>query len=373
MLSDCSAFVVVPRFCYWLHVGASPPGALQSSRRRVARLRERSAGTLPWARATFCKAGCRIGSSSCSVLLRWKSCFLAGEESSHLRQLGSLVQQPGALRQHVSMSLFSTPAQVSSYEIIESYPHDPSAFTQGLVYAEAPIHSPDEAEWTMLQTSTEVFYESTGLVGESSLRCVHKLSGKVLKCVQVPAPHFAEGLALVPRPTRMLFQLTWLTRTAFLYDGVSLKQVREIPYDLEGWGATYDSNRHCIYTSNGTDRIHIVDADTFEILDQVRVRSSPYKFSRSCPTLWYLNDLEMIPDTDELWCNVFFSDYVAVVDPASWELKRWIDLRGLLLPEHCLPCHEVDVLNGLAWDRNRQLMYVTGKRWPRMYAIRERP
>jgi glutaminyl-peptide cyclotransferase len=262
--------------------------------------------------------------------------------------------------------------EVRSYELVDSYPHDPSAFTQGLVYVETPVHIPEDWEWDLLRTSEEVFYESTGLVNHSSLRCVHKVTGRILRQICVPAPHFAEGLAFVPHPNPLFFQLTWLTRTAFTYDGHSMSLLRQVRFNNEGWGATYDPLRNCIYTSDGTDCIRILDAKTFQMLDQVRVRMGGRSTSDRSRHIWYLNDLEMVPSADELWCNVFLTEYIAVVDVHTWTLKRWIDLAGLLQPEHQLIGHEVDVLNGLAWDPRRACMYVTGKRWPRIYAIRER-
>lgn len=273
---------------------------------------------------------------------------------------------------YVIMSLGAFGVEVGSYEIVGSYPHDPTAFTQGLVYAEEPIHIPSDIECDLLRTSREVFYESTGLVRESSLRCAHKETGRILRRVSVPTPHFGEGLAFVPHPQPLFFQLTWLTRTAFAYDGRSLKLLRQMEFDGEGWGATYDPLRNCIYTSGGTDRIRILDAQTFQVLNIVQVRVPGQQKWENNGHLWYLNDMEMVPDSDELWCNIFLSDYIAVVDVTTWTLKRWIDLDGLLQPEHQLVGHEVDVLNGLAWDARRQCMYVTGKRWPRVYAIRER-
>ena len=278
------------------------------------------------------------------------------------------MRSPSLRRASCTAQWKAASGSVSSYTLLESYPHDPAAFTQGLVYAPEAFAVADSA--------TDAFFESTGLVHHSSLRCVDRCSGVVLRAVSVPPPHFAEGLAYLPLPRHRLVQLTWLSGCGFVYDASTLQRLHHFECDYEGWGATYDAHRDCLYVSDGTDCVRVLDPDTCAVRQAQRVRLPPhlrevYRERGVPPAIWHLNDLEWVPGADELWCNVFLSDFVLVVDPATWCAKRWIDLRGLLQPEHQLPNHPVDVLNGLAWDRQRHCMYATGKCWPRLYAIRE--
>jgi glutamine cyclotransferase len=228
------------------------------------------------------------------------------------------------------------PAPVQSYKVVATFPHDTSSFTQGLVFADGQ------------------FYESTGLEGESSLRRVEIATGKTLQRLDVPKQYFAEGLALVGDE---LLQLTWKHQVAFVYDRTTFKQKRTFPYKGEGWGIAYDGASQLVM-SHGTDSLTFLDPKTFATQKTLRVQDAGQPVSS-------LNELEWIEG--EIWANVWMTDRIARISPKTGEVNSWIDLSALYPLSQRMP--PADVLNGIAYDRATRRIYITGKKWPRLYQI----
>jgi glutaminyl-peptide cyclotransferase len=226
---------------------------------------------------------------------------------------------------------------VQSYKVIATFPHDTSAFTQGLVFADGQL------------------YESTGLNGESSLRRVDIATGKTLQRIDVPNEYFAEGLALVGDE---LLQLTWQHKLGFVYDRKTFKQKRTFSYTTEGWGIAYDGASRLVM-SDGTDTLTFLDPKTFAPLKRMRVQDA----GRWVPNL---NELEWIEG--EIWANVWQTDRIARISPNTGDVNAWIDLASLW-PESQRPSPTEQVLNGIAYDAATRRIFITGKKWPQLYQI----
>jgi glutamine cyclotransferase len=227
-------------------------------------------------------------------------------------------------------------APTAAAEAVNSYAHDPEAFTQGLVF------------------DAGVLYESTGGRGTSSLRKVALESGEVLERVAVPEPYFAEGLALLDE---RLYQLTWQENTAFVYDRASLKRVATMSYTGEGWGLTTDGR--LLILSDGSNVLRFLEPSTFEVVRTLPVvDGSEY--------VHYLNELEWV--RGEIWANVWHRDQIARIDPQSGRVVAWLDLT------HLAPAIRAEnpeaVPNGIAFDEQTGRVFVTGKLWPVLYEIR---
>jgi glutamine cyclotransferase len=225
---------------------------------------------------------------------------------------------------------------VYGYRVVAEYPHDRRAFTQGLVYIDG------------------VLYEGTGLNGESTLRRVDLESGEVLQSVSLTPAAFGEGIAVMGD---RIYQLTWQNKTAVLWDRNTFEPLEVFSYDTEGWGLTTDGER--LIMSDGTNRLYYRDPDTFGVLSTLDV------FDGDKPVA-NLNELEYVDG--EIWANVWQTDLIARIDPATGAVVGWIDLRGLL-SEKARQRHEVDVLNGIAVDPDTGHIYVTGKLWPKLFEI----
>jgi glutaminyl-peptide cyclotransferase len=229
-----------------------------------------------------------------------------------------------------------TPAPVHSYKVIATFPHDTSAFTQGLVFHDGQL------------------YESTGLQGESSLRRVDISTGRTLQRLDVPSSYFAEGLALVGDE---LLQLTWQHKIGFVYDRATFKQKRTFAYDTEGWGIAYDGASQLVM-SDGSDTLTFLDPKTFAAGRRLRVQDAGRAVGN-------LNELEWIEG--EIWANVWMTDRIARIAPNSGVVNAWVDLANLYpLAERTPPA---DVLNGIAYDKATRRIFITGKKWPRLYQI----
>jgi glutamine cyclotransferase len=239
--------------------------------------------------------------------------------------------------------LFLAAASISrgddTYRIVHTYPHDPRAYTQGLVYIDGHL------------------YESTGLNGRSSLRMDDLATGHVLQSATVPSQYFAEGLAAWGST---LVQLTWQSHIAFVYDRFSFRLLRTLHYDCDGWGLTADSKS--LILSNGTAEIRFFDPATFRELRHIDVKDHGQPVSD-------LNELEYIHG--QIYANVWHTDRIARISPATGQVLGWIDLAGLL------PADERSdpeaVLNGIAYDAVHDRLFVTGKLWPRLFEIKVIP
>lgn len=222
------------------------------------------------------------------------------------------------------------------YEVVAAWPHDRAAFTQGLVFRNGG------------------FLESTGLNGQSSLREAEMKTGRVLKQVGVAAQFFAEGLAVLGDRA---YQLTWQNQKGFVYDVDTFRLEREFSYEGEGWGLTTDGR--ALILSDGTNRIRFLEPATFQVLRTIDVLREGRPVSR-------LNELEWI--NDEIFANVWQTDEVVRIDPASGQVRGVIDFSGLLPATDRGP--ETDVLNGIAYDAANDRLFVTGKRWPTIFEVR---
>jgi glutamine cyclotransferase len=225
-------------------------------------------------------------------------------------------------------------APTARVEVIASWPHDRAAFTQGLVYHRGAL------------------FESTGLYGRSTLREVEWQTGRVLRSVDVPREYFAEGLTLFGD---RLIQLTYQEHKGFVYD-LDFRRIGEFAYEGEGWGLAHDGAR--LIMSDGTNRLRFLDPTTFETIGTVDVFDDGVPVAR-------LNELEWV--RGEIWANVWTTDRIARIDPASGRVIGWLDLAGLLAPQERVGG---DVLNGIAYDAEGDRVFVTGKWWPKLFAIR---
>jgi glutamine cyclotransferase len=231
----------------------------------------------------------------------------------------------------------SQAAPVFGYEVVNVFPHDRNAFTQGLLYRDG------------------VLYESTGLNGRSSLRKVQLETGRVLQQVNVESRYFAEGLT---DWNSRLVQLTWNTHIGFVYDLASFKQLQTFSYDGEGWGLARDARR--LVMSDGTSTLRFLDPQTLRVTGRVQVSDGGLPVRD-------LNELEMIDG--QVYANVWMTDRIAMIAPDTGRVTGWINLAGLM------PRGSVSgdaVLNGIAYDAQRRRLFVTGKLWPSLFEIRIR-
>lgn len=226
-----------------------------------------------------------------------------------------------------------------TFEVVRSYPHDRDAFTQGLVYL--------NGEWL----------ESTGLNGKSTLRRVEFETGRVLKQVRVPEEYFAEGMAVLDGK---IYQLTWQSQKGFVYDLATFALEKEFRYTGEGWGLTTDGKS--LILSDGTNQIRFLDPKTFAVTRTISVQ-------RDGMPLRLLNELEYIHG--EIYANIWQSQSIARIDPASGRLLGIINLYGLLPDSE--RTSNTDVLNGIAYDAATDRLFLTGKNWPRIFEVRLRP
>jgi glutaminyl-peptide cyclotransferase len=224
----------------------------------------------------------------------------------------------------------------SQYEVINTWPHDRSAYTQGLVY------------------DNGVLLESTGREGQSSLRRVELQSGKVLNQVNVPRPYFGEGIAL---RNGKLFQLTWQHGVGFIYDAATFDKLGEFNYSGEGWGLTTDGDS--LILSDGSHRLRFLDPETFAVRKTTSVLDGGRPIGN-------LNELEYVKG--EIYANIWHAQRIARIDPASGRVNGWIDLTGL--SDLSGATDEEGVLNGIAYDAAGDRLFVTGKLWAKLFEIR---
>ena len=222
------------------------------------------------------------------------------------------------------------------YQVVNIWPHDPNAFTQGLVVLDGKM------------------LESTGQVGFSSLRNVDMQTGRVLKKVDVPAPFFAEGITLL---NNKIYQLTWEQQLGFIYDATTFEKVGQFKYDGEGWGLTTDGQS--LILSDGSNRIRFLDPDSFQVKKTIAVTDGKVPVRN-------LNELEFV--NGEIYANVWHDDRIASINPQTGHITAWIDLTGLLQTGDVQDPEAV--LNGIAYDQSSGRLFVTGKLWPRLFEIK---
>lgn len=221
------------------------------------------------------------------------------------------------------------------YEVVNTWPHDPAAYTQGLVFQDGKL------------------LESTGQEGKSSLRRVELDTGKVLQQVNIPSPYFAEGLTLLKGK---LYQLTWQHQRGFIYDAWTFEKIGEFSYSGEGWGLTNDGES--LILSDGTNRLRFLNPDNFQVKRSITVLEQRRAITD-------LNELEYVHG--EIYANVWHTDRIARIDPQTGRVSAWVDLAGL---KPAAATDEEAVLNGIAYDQASDRLFVTGKLWPKLFEIR---
>jgi glutamine cyclotransferase len=231
------------------------------------------------------------------------------------------------------------PVPVQTVEVRATYPHDPGAFTQGLFFAD------------------EALYESTGLEGQSTIRKVRLEDGKVLQQATLPADQFGEGST---NWGKEIVSLTWQHGVGYRWDRESFRQTGSFRYPGEGWGLTQDGRS--LILSDGTPTLRFLHPATFQEQRRLRVTAAGRPISQ-------LNELEWV--RGEIWANIWQTSRIARIDPASGTVKAWVDLSALEpLSGRSGPD---DVLNGIAYEPRRGRLFVTGKRWPKLFEIKLKP
>jgi glutamine cyclotransferase len=218
-----------------------------------------------------------------------------------------------------------------TYRIVNTYPHDSYAYTQGLIYEEGYL------------------YESTGLRGQSTLRKVDLNTGSVIQHHQLTSEYFAEGITMLGNK---IFQLTWQSNTGFVYDKKSFMVIDEFYYATTGWGITTDGMY--LIMSDGSANLYFLDAVTYEIIRQFEVQDQNGAVSG-------LNELEYIKG--EVFANIYPTNRIVRINARDGRVAAWIDLSGLMRKKG------VDVLNGIAYDSELDRLFVTGKLWPKLFEI----
>ena len=226
------------------------------------------------------------------------------------------------------------PIPTYGYRVVRSYPHDPGAFTQGLLVRNG------------------FFYEGTGMNGRSGIRKVRIDTGEVLQVKPLSADYFGEGIT---DWKGSLIQITWKSGIGFVYDLDTFEQKKTFNYEGEGWGLTHDDSR--IIMSDGTAELRFLDPDTLKETGRITVRDANGPVQN-------LNELEYVKG--EIYANVWTTQRIVRVSPKDGHVTGWIDLTGLL-PQALKK--GTDVLNGIAYDAPTDRLFVTGKWWPRVFEI----
>lgn len=226
---------------------------------------------------------------------------------------------------------------VYGFKVVHTYPHDTAAYTEGLFYKDAHL------------------YESTGQVGASTVRKVELETGEVLQRHRLPKQYFGEGI--VDWKDRMV-QLTWQSQTGFVYDLASFTPKATFSYPGEGWALTRDD--HQLYMSDGSAELRVLDPETLAEIRRIQVTADGVPVT-------HLNELEWVDG--EIYANVWLTERIARIDPATGHVVGWIDLTGLFDSSQ-LPNPVDDVLNGIAWDAANKRLFVTGKCWPKLFEIK---
>lgn len=234
-------------------------------------------------------------------------------------------------------SAFASPALLD-WAILAEYPHDPNAFTQGLVY-----------------DGHDQLSESVGRYGRSEIRRISLKTGKILTSSKLPDKMFGEGLT---KFKDRYLQVTWREGQFFewAFHKNSWQQKKQGAFSEEGWGLTASTTK--VYLTDGSDTIYIKNPDTFKTESVIKVKSGNQKFER-------LNELEWVDG--QIFANIWQSNLVIRIDPKSGDVTGIMDLTKLV------PSGPLDpdaVLNGLAWDPDKKILYVTGKLWPKLFALK---
>ncbi len=225
--------------------------------------------------------------------------------------------------------------QYFTYTIVQTYPHNSSAFTEGLTFADGAL------------------YESTGLYGSSTLRKIDLETGNILKEIVLPDQHFGEGMTIV---NDRIIQLTYKEHVGFVYDKTTFSQVDTFSYITEGWGLTFDGNR--LIMSDGSSNLYFLDPVTYQNTGHVTVNDGNVSITS-------INELEYVKG--DVYANIWMQKRIAIINPENGQVKAWIDLSDL---ESSSPQMSENVLNGIAYDAQNDRLFITGKNWPDLFEIK---
>jgi glutamine cyclotransferase len=234
-----------------------------------------------------------------------------------------------------AVSVARAAAPEYGYQVVHVYPHDRTAFTQGLEFRAGFL------------------YEGTGLEGRSTLRKVKLETGEVVQRIDIAPQLFGEGITVI---NQQILQLTWKAQMGFVYEQGAFRRLRTFSYPGEGWGLTNDGTR--IFMSDGSSQIRVWDGSTLHETTRLKVHDGPKPIEE-------LNELEWFHG--EILANVWQTDKIARISPADGKVIGWIDMTGILSPAE----HEgADVLNGIAYDALGDRLFITGKLWPKLFEIK---
>lgn len=219
-------------------------------------------------------------------------------------------------------------------EIVQQYPHDPNAFTQGLVFADGKL------------------YEGTGQRGQSALRLLDLETGELLQSNNMERRYFGEGITILGDK---IYQLTWVSNVGFVYDKDSFTQLSSFYVPGEGWGITH--NNEYLIVSDGSSYLRFFDTESLSEVKRIQVTDE-------LGAVGNINELEYI--NGEIWGNIWYQDYIVRIDPNTGEVNSRVDLTGLYTARR----NRDAVLNGIAWDADNARLFVTGKLWPNLYEIK---
>jgi len=219
---------------------------------------------------------------------------------------------------------------------IQTYPHDPAAFTQGLTF-----------------DNKGNLIESTGLYGASSLRRVNLTNGKILQQINLDDEYFGEGTTVVDNK---IIQITWTNKIGFIYDKETFKLIDNFKLNTEGWGLTYDGNH--LILSDGTPTLYFLDTNTYQTINSINVHDPEGPVTN-------LNELEYI--NGNIYANIWFSTKIAIINPTTGQVEAYLDIEKIAQP-HTTKNPEA-VLNGIAYNTQTNKLYITGKLWPNLYEI----
>lgn len=227
------------------------------------------------------------------------------------------------------------PVETKRGEVVREYPHDPSAFTQGLVYYQGYL------------------YEGTGQKGRSLLRKVNLEDGKdAVPPVPLNEQYFGEGITIL---NDKIYQLTWQDHYCLVYDAKTLEYTGHFIYEFEGWGLTNDGKQ--LILSDGTPTIRFIDPETFKVTKRFNVTERNQRLKS-------LNELEWIDG--EIWANIWYEDRIARISPENGAVLGWVDLRHIY-PQKLR--YKESVMNGIAYDPETKRIFITGKNWPKLFEI----
>ena len=222
-----------------------------------------------------------------------------------------------------------------SYKIINIFPHDRDAYTQGLIFY------------------NDILYEATGIKGESSIRKTKLETGDIIRSYTISSTIFGEGITIFDEK---IIQLSWQAGVGYIYELETFKKIHEFRYITEGWGLTNDDEH--LYMSDGTNKIYILETQSYSIIDQIEVCDNEVAVN-------HLNELEFI--NGEIYANIYMTDKIARIDPKTGKILAYINLKNIL------PISErdadTDVLNGIAYDKINNRLFVTGKKWSKLFEI----